>query len=292
MQSVVSIPGIPVYVCDPVRGMVLYMVPIGTPFMEVATWVPMQAPVVVEQQQAPAQAVVEQPVPAEEEGLTDEEREALDAALAQETEAELDEAVLEWEAEDDAQEEEQQAHVAQLLEEDEDEQERGAELSEEEEAVEAKKEELHRLFRELYKLSEIQKPLYKAVKAMEAERDPKKRAENKAKYWETWNRMVDAQKKWLKTLEALRALDTELACLDRGYNFNTLANKTWYPDEPERDYWTLYAKIELSFKGNISRDEERRERGQRPAADKPALETLQLSLADLIAAHVGGHGRA
>jgi hypothetical protein len=310
-QQIVSVPGVPVYVCDPLRGMVLYMVPYGTPFYTVGFGqVPMQAA-----------AVVEQPAP---EGANDEEQEAGDAfvahvealnrakrvvadfggdmdldpqemriindlkeAIAADNAEKVMEALQDWDVraefdEDEDRVDEEQAHVAQLRAEDE-EQARSQPLKD-------KKEELHRLFRELYKLSEFQKPLYKAVKEMEAEENPKKREKNKTNYWETWNRMVAAQKDWLGTLETLKALDAEIAALDPGHEFNTLANKTWYPDEPDRDYLCLYAMISRNFKGNISRDEKRRANMHKSAAGKsaPAPATLAEMMSAQLAKEAAG----
>lgn len=199
-----------------------------------------------------------------ESGMTKEEQDAGEEFAA-------DVEAREWANSEDDRVDDEQAHIGKLQD------------------ADLKKEELHKRFRELYKLSEIQKPLYMLIKALEAEKDPQKRGKNKTKYWETWNRMVAAQKDWLGTLEELKALDAEITALDPEHEFNTLANKTWYPDEPDRDYWALYAMISRNFKSNISRDEKRRANMHKPATGSaPAPATLADVLSAQLAKEAAG----
>lgn len=197
-------------------------------------------------------------------GMTKEEQDAGEEFAA-------DMEAREWADFEDDRVDEEQAHIGKLQD------------------ADLKKEELHRLFRELIELNDVQKPLYKAVKDMEAEENPKIREKNKTKYWDTWNRMVAAQKDWLGTYEALKALDVEIKSLDPEHSFNSMI-KARYPEEPDRDYEALNSLISRNFKSNISRDEKRRQRMHAPVSGKPAppVMTLADKLSDMLAKQAAG----
>lgn len=299
MQSVVSIPGFPVYVWDPVRGMVMYMVPVGTPFVEVATWVPVQAPVVVEQQQAPVQTVAEQPAPAEEEGLTEEQEEAdaffkltdkaraiiadfgdenpfdplddaeksaikaLKEGLSEGKVEKIKQALEDWEAVQEQkdyleEEDEQVAHVVQLLEED--------------KVVEAKKENARELFVLANKKFHAQKALYDQ-KASRAD-------------------LQVAQLDYIKTVDELRAVVAKIS--DPAFTLRAMADERW-PHEKEKhvgfekNMELIYNRIKYKTENYVPDEEVVRKPA---AAEKRAPATLQLSLEDLLAPHMRGGGRA
>lgn len=253
-MATISVFGLtPVYVYTAPDVLTLLYVPSDTKFFNM---VPTTTP-------APSAPPVE-PV---EEKLSKEEEEAGDAFFAKMAEKQLDEAAREWEAEEEDRVEEELQHVAELL-----------------SPEHNKKEELQKLFRELNRLNREQHPLYKECENMRKEL--KATGIKNPGYWEMWNRMVATQKEWLSTLEALKALDAELRTMDPEYNFNTLANKTWYPDEPERDYWALYAMISRSFNSNIARDKEMRANAYKASADKTAPASATLD--QLVMAHVCG----
>lgn len=178
----------------------------------------------------------------------------------------LKEALQDWDVRDefDADEdrvEKEVAHVVDLMEKEAAQE--AQRLEEEGRAQEAQRlmGELKELFLELKKLNDDQMPLYKQCMAMRKKASGPGGEKNPA-YWPTWNKMIDIQKRWRATYEALRAHEDKVAAAHKDFDFQALAVE-WNPDkEFKGDYKQLYKAIEANFKRNIESDTALQERGK------------------------------
>lgn len=242
-MSFVNVPGIPVYFVGP-YGPVLYLVPFGTPFMEVQGYV------------VPPAVVEEHPVPEgtnnDDEFVDAETGEALPPEM-QESAKEFAETVeaLKWAHEEAKNEEEELAEVARYLHEDEEAQEALAleNKKKEEEAQEAlafqiKMDEIHKKIQEMTALNKEHHELNTQLYIMRQVKDKETRDANNAKYQEMDAAHKAALTAWLEKYAVFTALFAECKAVDPNFRktFNAYI-KARLPAEPERDYEGLNARI-------------------------------------------------
>jgi hypothetical protein len=236
------VPGIPVYVNIPTRGWVLYLVPAGTPFMEVPMWSPVQPAAVVEHA-VPTGANTSSGVEDDDVYVDAETGELLPPEM-QAGARDFDDTVegLKWVQAEKEKEEEELQHVAELLQEE-----------------DKKKEKAMELFVDANRKFQIQKGIYQ-------NKGP--RAELHA-----------AQVAYINTVDELRAVIGEIN--EPTFTLRTLADERW-PGENHDDFEDKLKTIYSSIKSKIAQYSPKAGVARKPvAAEKraPAPRTLADMLA-------------
>jgi hypothetical protein len=126
---------------------------------------------------------------------------------------------------------------------------------------------LRKWFRTLYRIERTQNEHWKNIQKMDRAYRKGKKVDDEL-YWATWDKMIPIQQEWIFYLKVLKTeYQMILAIRDRLYefcgedfgydmSFQSFV-KEWYPEDTH-DYWTFYAKIEDTFKSNVSYYEKNR----------------------------------